>query len=55
MLTQEQVLGIVRHLLTAVGTILIVKGFVNDANWELITGTTSGLVSIIWSVFSKKK
>lgn len=53
-MTLEQLLGIVRHALTAIGAILITNGIVGDTTWMTITGAITGIVSIIWSVKSKK-
>jgi len=54
-MTQEQITGVVRHLLTAVGGILIAKGLIADVAWTEITGASLTLFGVIWSVVSKKK
>jgi hypothetical protein len=54
-MTQEQITGVVRHLLTAVGGILIAKGLIADAAWAELTGASLTLFGVIWSVVSKKK
>ena len=53
-MTQEQFLGVVRHVLTAVGGILIAQGLVQDGMWTELTGAAMALVGGLWSVFSKK-
>jgi hypothetical protein len=52
-LTLDQTLGIVRHTLTILGTLLIASGNVLEGSWEVITGSTIALASVVWSVFSK--
>ena len=52
---KEQTLGIVRHVLTFVGGIVVMKGFASDSTVQEIIGTTLTLVGSIWSVISKQK
>jgi hypothetical protein len=54
-MTQEQVTGIVRHALSAVGGILIAKGLISDVMWVELTGAGMALFSVIWSITAKKK
>jgi len=53
-LTQEQVSGIIRHALTFVGGVLIMKGLVAEGIWTEISGAVLTLVGGVWSVFAKK-
>ena len=55
MINRDKVLGIVRHSLTFVGGILIMKGYGDEAIWQEITGATITLIGSIWSVVSKTK
>ena len=52
-LTLEQILGIVRHVMTIAGTLLVASGSVAEGGWEVITGSALSLVAIVWSVWSK--
>ena len=52
-LSQEQVNGVIRHVMTGVGSILIMKGTVDEATWVVVTGSILGVAGILWSVFSK--
>lgn len=52
---KEQVLGIVRHVLTFVGGILITKGLIDEALSMEIIGGVIGLTGTIWSVVEKNK
>ncbi len=49
-LTKEQVLGIVRHTLTFVGGIIVMKGLVDEATVTEIIGGVMTLTGTIWSV-----
>ncbi len=53
-LTQEQVLGIVRHTLTFVGGIFIAKGLVDETTVTEIIGGVITLTGAIWSIVAKK-
>jgi hypothetical protein len=53
-LTKEQVLGIVRHTLTFVGGIVVMKGLVDETVVTEIIGGVMTLVGTIWSVINKK-
>jgi len=54
-LTKEQVLGIVRHTLTFVGGIVVMKGLVDEATITEIIGGVMTLTGTIWSVIDKNK
>ena len=54
-LTKEQLLGIVRHGLTFVGGLLLMKGLVDEAMLSEISGAVITLTGAIWSVISKKQ
>jgi len=53
-LTKEQVLGVVRHTLTFVGGIVVMKGLVDETTVTEIIGGVMTLVGTIWSVIDKK-
>lgn len=53
-LSREQVLGILRHVLTFGGGLLIAKGLVDDTAWSEISGSVLTLVGTVWSVVSKR-
>ena len=54
-LTKEQVLGIVRHALTFIGGIVVMKGLTDEATVTEIIGGVMTLVGTIWSVVDKNK
>jgi len=54
-MTKEQLLGIVRHALTFIGGILVVKGYANDTTVQELLGGAVTFSGAIWSIVSKKK
>lgn len=54
--TQDTVLnGIVRHILTAGGGVLVSKGVMTDGMLETSIGAIITLAGVIWSALAKKK
>jgi hypothetical protein len=53
-MNKQQILGIVRHVLTTVGGVLITKGLTDQAGLEALIGGLVALVGVIWSVLSKR-
>jgi hypothetical protein len=54
-MTQEQVFGIVRHAMTAIGGIFVFKGLLDESMLQELIGAALGLGGVIWSIVSKKK
>jgi hypothetical protein len=54
-LSKEQVLGIVRHALTFVGGVLVMKGLVDETVVTEIIGGVITLTGSIWSIVVKAK
>lgn len=50
---KEKVLGVIRHTLTFVGGLLVMKGLVDEALSTEIIGGIITLVGSIWSIFDK--
>lgn len=53
-MTKERILGILRHVLTFVGGIVVAKGWLDDVTYMELAGAVVSLVGALWSVFSKK-
>jgi hypothetical protein len=53
-LTKEQIMGIIRHGLTFVGGILVMKGLVDETTITEIVGGAMTLTGAIWSIVDKK-
>jgi hypothetical protein len=51
---KAKVLGVIRHTLTFVGGILVMKGIFDESITEEIIGGLITLIGSIWSVVSKK-
>jgi hypothetical protein len=54
-MTKEQVLGILRHTLTFVGGILLMKGIIDETSWTELSGSALTLIGTIWSIVDKNK
>ena len=54
-LTKEQILGIVRHSLTFVGGIFVMKGLIDETILTEIVGGVMTLTGAIWSIVDKNK
>lgn len=54
-MTKEQLLGVLRHVLTSVGVYLVAKGLAGESVIEEGIGAALTLVSVAWSVLSKKQ
>lgn len=52
---QEQILGIIRHILTFGGGLLVMKGVVDDDIIQDVTGATITFVGTLWSFIDKVK
>jgi hypothetical protein len=53
-LTKEQIMGIIRHALTFVGGIFVMKGLVDETLVSEIVGGAMTLTGAIWSIVDKK-
>jgi hypothetical protein len=54
-LTKEQIMGIIRHALTFVGGIVVMKGLVDESVITEIIGGAMTLTGAIWSIINKKE
>jgi len=52
---KKQLLGIVRHALTFIGGMLIMKGSIDASEWAEISGSAIAVVGGIWSIIDKKE
>jgi hypothetical protein len=54
-MNKEQVLGIIRHTLTFVGGIVVMKGLVDEYMVTELIGGAITLIGAIWSIVVKNK
>jgi hypothetical protein len=54
-MSKEKVLGIVRHILTFAGGIIVAKGFIQETATEELIGGLMTLMGVIWSIVDKNK
>jgi hypothetical protein len=54
-MNKEQVLGIIRHILTFGGGIAVAKGVLDEGTVTLIIGGVVSLVVTVWSIVDKIK
>ena len=53
-MNKEQVLGIIRHALTFIGGILVIKGITTEAVSNEVIGAVLTAVGSVWSVIKNK-
>ena len=51
---KEMIFGLIRHTLTFIGGVLVIKGVVDEATFTEISGASLTLIGGIWSVIEKK-
>lgn len=49
----EKKMGVVRHVLTAVGAVAAYMGWTDDATWATIMGSLMVMVPMVWSWMAK--
>jgi hypothetical protein len=54
-MNKEQVIGIIRHSLTFIGGLLIMKGVTDEATLNEVIGGVITLAGTIWSIVEKNK
>ena len=54
-MSQEQVLGMVRHFLTILGGAVVAKGVTDEGTMTMIVGGIVSVIGVLWSVYSNKK
>jgi hypothetical protein len=54
-MSQEQIFGVIRHVFTAVGGIVIAQGYISDSMYTELSGAVLALAGVIWSIVAKKQ
>jgi hypothetical protein len=52
---KEQIEGIIRHTLTFLGGIMVMKGLIDESHVIEISGAVLTLVGSVWSILEKNK
>ena len=52
---KEQVLGIIRHVLTFGGGYFVARGWVDEATMVSLTGAAITIIGTIWSIAAPEK
>mgnify|MGYP000560065572 FL=1 len=53
-MNKNQILGIVRHILTFAGGFLVVRGKIDESTLTEIVGSLVTLAGLVWSVLEKQ-
>ena len=53
-MNKEQIMGIIRHTLTFVGGILVIKGVTTEATSSEVIGAVMTAIGSVWSIISNK-
>ena len=53
-MNKEQIMGIIRHTLTFIGGILVIKGITTEAASSEVIGAIMTAVGAVWSVIKNK-
>lgn len=51
----EAMAGLVRHLLTTLGGVLVAKGYIEAGVVEQLAGAVVAIVGVVWSVLAKRR
>jgi hypothetical protein len=49
----DKMMGVVRHVLTAVGAVMVYMGLVDDATWMSVSGALATMAAFAWSWMAK--
>jgi uncharacterized membrane protein len=52
---KEQISGIIRHTLTFVGGLLVMKGLVDESTLEALVSGLITITGLVWSILEKNK
>lgn len=53
-MNQEMVLGVIRHILTIVGGVVVTKGYADTATVTTIVGGVLAAIGVGWSIWTKR-
>ena len=50
----QEIMGVVRAVLSGVGGILVTKGFLGSSDMEIVVGAVVSVATVVWSVLQKR-
>jgi hypothetical protein len=50
----DQIAGIIRHILTSMGGALVAAGYLTSDEWTAVAGALAVLIGIVWSIITKR-
>jgi hypothetical protein len=53
-MTGEMIAGVVRHILTTVGGVLVAKGYIDEGTMTTIVGGAAAAIGFVWSWIAKR-
>jgi len=54
-MNKQQIIGIIRHSLTFIGGILVMKGIIDESTLSEVIGGVITLTGTVWSIIEKNK
>lgn len=54
-MNSDQIIGLVRHLLTTAGGILVAKGVIDETSMVTVVGSLATIIGVAWSVYAKRR
>jgi hypothetical protein len=54
-MNQDQIFGIIRHVLTTLGGVAVTKGWVDEESALELTGLVMSAIGFVWSFWVKRK
>ena len=52
---KDMIIALVRHSLTFIGGLLIMKGYIDESSLEEVIGSAISITSTIWMIVNKNK
>jgi hypothetical protein len=49
----DKQMGVLRHILTAVGAVMVYMGYTDDATWVMVSGSMATMIGFAWSWMAK--
>ncbi len=54
-MNREQILGIIRHILSGVGSAFVIKGYIDAGSVEIVAGAIVAIAGVAWSILAPEK